>query len=236
MHRTPKPERKAQQLNKVSSSYSNSGFINSKMDQHRRLLQCHSSAIHLPQQQQQQYQLQNQQQQQQHSDVMRTSSIKLLHNQLQTAKKELNVRSSEIVKLRASVQDLTDQIKLHPINPMNSLSTLNKPEIPQAPPSHNFKQITSSASIISNSSTATQQQQTHGPIDYYRDQVRMLQDRLAMERKQHEKDRKRWDHEKTNVLNYQNQLQDQYTNLVDAFAHQSLTGSTLSVVNNTKLV
>jgi polyhydroxyalkanoate synthesis regulator phasin len=205
------------------------------MDQHRRLLQCHSSAIHLPQQQQHQ-QLQNQQQQQ-HSDVMRTSSIKLLHNQLQTAKKELNVRSSEIVKLRASVQDLTDQIKLHPINPMNSLSTLNKPEIPQAPPSHNFKQ-TSSASIISNSSTATQQQAAaaHGPIDYYRDQVRMLQDRLAMERKQHEKDRKRWDHEKINVLNYQNQLQDQYTNLVDAFAHQSLTGSTLSVVNNTKLV
>ena len=147
------------------------------------------------------------------------------------------MRSSEIVKLRASVQDLTDQIKLHPINPMNSLSTLNKPEIPQAPPSHNFKQ-TSSASIISNSSTTATQQQAaaHGPIDYYRDQVRMLQDRLAMERKQHEKDRKRWDQEKNNVLNYQNQLQDQYTNLVDAFAHQSLTGSTLSVVNNTKLV
>ena len=73
-----------------------------------------------------------------------------------------------------------------------------------------------------------------GPMDYYRDQVRMLQERLLLERKQHQKDKKRWDSEKHNVLNYQNQLQDHYTNLVDAFAHQSISGSTLSVVDNTK--
>jgi hypothetical protein len=166
---------------------------------------------------------------QQHSNVMRTSSIKLLHNQLQTAEKELNVRSSEIVKLRASVQDLSDKIKLAPVkNQHKNYSQI--PQIPQAPPSHNFKLQNSSTATSDIGSNSTS---TACPMDYYRDQVRMLQERLLLERKQHYKDRKRWDSEKHNVLDYQNKLQDQYTNLVDAFAHQSVSGSVLSVVDKT---
>ena len=161
---------------------------------------------------------------------MRNSSVKLLQNQLQTAKKELSVRSSEIVKLRASVQDLTDQIKLCPVSPDNSASRQQQPNY-QKP---TVMPVAAAGSVISESGNSKISSTNLNPLEYYRDQVRMLQERLQVERKQHEKDRKRWDSEKTNVLNYQNQLQDQYTHLVDAFAQQSINGSTLSVVNNTK--
>ena len=57
--RTPKSERSSK-LSKVSAGYSNQGAINSKMDQHRRLLQCHSNGVKL-----------NTGSQQQHLDVIR---------------------------------------------------------------------------------------------------------------------------------------------------------------------
>ena len=121
------------------------------------------------------------------------------------------------------IEDLTDQIKLHPV----------QPAVPPAPNMKNFKPVSNynpsnftpvgfkPVNLKTSTANSVISENSHGtPIDYYRDQVRMLQERLAHERKQHEKDRKRWDSEKTNVLSYQNQLQDQYTNLVDAFAQQ----------------
>ena len=69
--RTPKPERSGK-LSKVSASYSNHGVINSKMDQHRRLLQSHSSAVQLN--------TGNNASQQQHSDVIHESKKNNVEN------------------------------------------------------------------------------------------------------------------------------------------------------------
>jgi hypothetical protein len=172
------------------------------------------------------------------SEVMRNSSLKLLHNQLKTAKKEINIRSSEIVKLRASVQDLTDQLKLKPANsaparanssqPGAAPVTVAKPIIKNATPAK-YVPPPSSSSIVSEPVVKMSASSSQLSQQFYRDQVKMLQRRLDDERKQHEKDRKRWDSEKHHVLKYQNRLQDQYTNLVDAFAQVSTAGSQISV-------
>lgn len=126
-------------------------------------------------------------------EIMRNSSgqVLLLQQRLANAEREISLRSAEIMRLRASVNDLQN------ITSCSGESSINY---------HHGDRV---------------QPNAPRPIDYYRRQVKILQERLDAERTSHCRQKKSWESEKHNVLRYQNQLQEQFTCLVESYASLS---------------